>query len=118
MKDGQRLIVKYINGPDDLPKVKKRYFCYDKYYNQIDCFTFYLQHEYALKEECEKEYWLKYVDWYIILEEQEPVTDTDIEAWADKKVLGLKGDPYIRTLYEGLIEGAKAALNGEIKHIL
>jgi hypothetical protein len=66
-------------------------------------------------EQLARQFWLDYIDWY--LEPIEPITDADIEAWARKKTKEFYDDNRIITVPEMLIEGAKAALNGGIKHI-
>jgi len=46
------------------------------------------------------------------------ITDADIEAWAKELFHNLQFEsPIIMAGYKGLIIGAKAVLNGEIKHI-
>jgi hypothetical protein len=50
------------------------------------------------------------------------ITDTDVEAWADKVALTMdEDDPCYERIdsyvWELLVKGAKAVLNGEIKHI-
>lgn len=46
------------------------------------------------------------------------ITDEDIEAWADKQGwISNIGVSSFELLSQGFIEGAKAVLNGEIKHI-
>lgn len=47
--------------------------------------------------------------------EKETITDADIEAWAAGRVNEI--DPNNYRYGDLLIEGAKAVLNGEIKHI-
>jgi len=47
--------------------------------------------------------------------EKQAITEADIKAWAKEGIYGDKTHKY--AWLQGRIEGVKAALNGEIKHI-
>jgi hypothetical protein len=108
MKDGQRLIVKVIKSEEDLPKegiyiVK----CAD---NDAP--------EFMKMAESGNIFWQK-VAWYLIPEE---TNDSDIEVWADiRALINDEDNPGHKRIdayaWELLVVGAKAVLNGEIKHI-
>jgi hypothetical protein len=46
-----------------------------------------------------------------------PITDLDIEAFADTQAIAYSKKDFERGLWLGIKTGAKAAFNGEIKHI-
>jgi hypothetical protein len=113
MKDGQLFRVKVIKTEDDLPKDGKYFCCHDngnKNYYPIN------KRVHSPFEN--KNYWIFHVDWYLEpIEEQELITDADIEAWAKAKTKEMYDNQEIITVPKLLEFGAKAVLNGEIKHI-
>lgn len=108
MKDGQLFRVKVIQTEADLPKK------YGHYNTSVGKIPFGGKKTYNLFT---RRGGVR-IDWYLEpIEEQEQITDADIEAWARKKTKEFYDDNRIITVPEMLIEGAKAALNGGIKHI-
>ena len=66
--------------------------------------------------------WLESIDWYLRpvdekeLQEQKPkITDEEIEKWAFKMISGIERKKMNVTILWGLIEGAKAMRDNEIK---
>jgi hypothetical protein len=105
MKDRQLLRAKVIKTEDDLPKEEECFISHDKIARRIIHKCNYREHL--------KEYWLRNIDWYL---QHEQITDSDIEAWAEEYCSKCSSS-FDETLKYGIKLGAKAALNGEIKHI-
>jgi hypothetical protein len=109
--NGQLFRVKVIKSEDDLPKEKGEYYFFHSRGEPMLRLLLYCakNDNIELLPKC-------YVDGYDFWLEPIDLTDADIEAWA-----GIKWDkvilPSISDYYRGLIEGAKAMKDGEIKHI-
>jgi hypothetical protein len=101
-KDGQRLIVKRIKSPKDLPEKNGNYFAHSKSGRNISIHYWKSEGQYGI------DVWMRTVDWYLIPEE---ITDSDIEAWAETFQLY---SPIEQSL---LMAGAKQMRDNEIKHI-
>jgi hypothetical protein len=111
-KDGQRLIVKVIKSEADLPKENGNYYTNREGTKSVYAFIGCKPEQKYYDNLTFEDFWLKYIDWYLIPEE---ITDSDIEAWAEEGVYGDK--THKNAWLQGRIEGAKALLNNEIKHI-
>jgi hypothetical protein len=146
MKDRQLLRVKVINGPDDLPKDElKQYHCFTgrgeyyvlsgyTLYKNIYPIDWYLEPIEEPDEPIPCDYLaeciekakpnlskIKDVDKELAeIRGGEQITDADIEAWAkdNSKYMDAYGEESIDYETVSLLkQGAKAVLNGEIKHI-
>lgn len=90
----------FIKDVNDLPKEDGYYIIHYKVDDQG-------QIQFSYYSESEINYWIRLVDWYL---QPYEIDDADIEAWAERNV-------NFATDKESLVRGAKAVLNGEIKHI-
>lgn len=107
MKDGQLLRVKVIKTEADLPKETGCYQCHEKNVSPEDIIDSYY---YDCEEPDDfKDVWLGGIDWYLIPDE---TTDSDIY-WHLQNIVKDESKAY----NIGYADGAKAALNNEIKHI-
>jgi hypothetical protein len=102
----------YIKSEADLPKEVGSYFVYFKDVGE-DIYDWVLTNgENPVEEywngQFQEDYWINTFDWYL---QPIEITDSDIEAWADK--IERRGCSY----YNGLMAGAKAMRDNEIKHI-
>jgi hypothetical protein len=101
MKDGQLFRVKVIQTEADLPKK------YGHYNTSVGKIPFGGKKTYNLFT---RRGGVR-IDWYLEpIEEQEQITDADIEAWAEEN------KKYMTSMGSAII-GAKAYRDGEIKHI-
>jgi hypothetical protein len=99
----------YIKSEADLPVKEQPYLGQDE--KSIHWIGYYPSTSDLF--EYQKDHWLNLVDWYL---QHEQITDSDIEAWAEEYCSKCSSS-FDETLKYGIKLGAKAALNGEIKHI-
>lgn len=109
----------YIKSPADLPKeciyaliIHRR----EKYRSSGEksfmCSIYISPLEYETQDDKKK--WVNRFDWYL---QPIDITDEDIVEWAYKESKGGWNEQMLSQYISGKIEGAKAALRGEIKHI-